>query len=92
MLAQDHIDATTPAGATLLPDGGTFRVWAPRASAVYLNGCFGGGAIARGLPKLLQHPPGLGFSPLARHGFSASATIVIPANGVLVFARQPANP
>ena len=25
-----------------LPDGASFRVWAPRATAVYLNGSFGG--------------------------------------------------
>jgi 1,4-alpha-glucan branching enzyme len=42
MLAQDHIDGTTPTGATLVPGGATFRVWAPRASAVYLNGTFAG--------------------------------------------------
>jgi len=42
MLAQDHIDAATPTGATLVPGGATFRVWAPRASALYLNGNFGG--------------------------------------------------
>ena len=42
MLAQTHTDAATPTGATLVPGGATFRVWAPRASAVYLNGSFGG--------------------------------------------------
>lgn len=42
MLPQTHIDAATPTGATLVPGGATFRVWAPRASAVYLNGSFGG--------------------------------------------------
>lgn len=43
MLSQSNISPNTPMGATLLPGGGTtFRTWAPRASAVYLNGVFGG--------------------------------------------------
>ncbi len=43
MISQDNITAATPMGATLLAGGGaTFRAWAPRASAVYLNGVFGG--------------------------------------------------
>lgn len=38
MLSQDHITAATPLGANLISGGGaTFRVWAPAASAVYLN-------------------------------------------------------
>src|ERR1035438_9718326 len=43
MISPDNISATTPMGATLLAGGGaTFRAWAPRASAVYINGIFGG--------------------------------------------------
>jgi 1,4-alpha-glucan branching enzyme len=42
MLSQQNISPTTPTGATLVADGATFRVWAPRATAVYLNGTFGG--------------------------------------------------
>jgi 1,4-alpha-glucan branching enzyme len=42
MLSQANITATTPTGATMLPGGASFRVWAPRATAVYLNGIFGG--------------------------------------------------
>jgi 1,4-alpha-glucan branching enzyme len=34
--AQSHIDDTTPLGATLWPDGATFRCWAPNALSVYL--------------------------------------------------------
>jgi 1,4-alpha-glucan branching enzyme len=41
MIPQTNITPTTPMGANLLPTGGaTFRVWAPRATAVYLNGIF----------------------------------------------------
>jgi 1,4-alpha-glucan branching enzyme len=40
MLSQQNISTTTPTGATLVAGGATFRVWAPRATAVYLNGSF----------------------------------------------------
>jgi len=48
MISQANCTATTPMGATLLSDqgmadgGATFRAWAPRARAVYVNGVFGG--------------------------------------------------
>ena len=48
MISQANCMAATPMGATLLSGqglpgpGATFRAWAPRASAVYLNGVFNG--------------------------------------------------
>ena len=43
MISQQKISANTPLGANLVPGGGaTFRVWAPRATEVYLDGVFGG--------------------------------------------------
>jgi 1,4-alpha-glucan branching enzyme len=43
MISQKNISASTPMGATLVAEGGaTFRAWAPRALAVYVNGIFGG--------------------------------------------------
>ena len=42
MLSQQHITENTPMGATLVSGGATFRVWAPRALKVYLNGTFSG--------------------------------------------------
>lgn len=39
-----HINSGTPMGATLVADGVAFRVWAPSASAVYVNGIFSGAA------------------------------------------------
>jgi 1,4-alpha-glucan branching enzyme len=43
MISQANITPNTPMGANLVPGGGaTFRAWAPRASAVYVNGTFGG--------------------------------------------------
>ena len=41
VLSQQYISDATPTGAALVPDGATFRVWAPRALSVYLNGVFG---------------------------------------------------
>ena len=40
--SQDHITTATRMGANLVADGTTFRVWAPAARAVYVNGHFGG--------------------------------------------------
>ena len=47
MLSQQHITPNTPMGATLINGGATFRVWAPRALHVYLNGIFAG-VVAQG--------------------------------------------
>lgn len=41
-MSQLNVTSATPMGATLVVGGATFRVWAPLASAVYLNGVFGG--------------------------------------------------
>ena len=40
-VTQDHISQNTKMGANLVADGATFRVWAPRAQSVYVNGQFG---------------------------------------------------
>ena len=42
MISQSNILPTTAMGATLVNGGATFRAWAPRATAVYVNGIFGG--------------------------------------------------
>ncbi|HWY21344.1 MAG TPA: alpha amylase C-terminal domain-containing protein [Candidatus Acidoferrum sp.] len=43
MISQANILPNTPMGANLVDGGGaTFRAWAPRAIAVYVNGTFGG--------------------------------------------------
>jgi hypothetical protein len=44
VLSQQYISDATPTGAALVPGGATFRVWAPRAVGLYLNGVFGGRA------------------------------------------------
>jgi 1,4-alpha-glucan branching enzyme len=38
--SQDHIGPGTPMGANLIDGGCTFRVWAPRATEVYVRGTF----------------------------------------------------
>ena len=59
MISQANCMAATPMGATLLSGqglpgpGATFRVWAPRASAVYLNGVFNGTPRTGQTPDLL---------------------------------------
>ncbi len=43
MISQANISPNTPMGANLVTGGGaTFRAWAPLATAVYINGTFGG--------------------------------------------------
>jgi 1,4-alpha-glucan branching enzyme len=42
MPSQENISPATPTGAQIVPGGASFKVWAPRALAVYLNGVFGG--------------------------------------------------
>ncbi|MBT9329826.1 alpha amylase C-terminal domain-containing protein [Paracidobacterium acidisoli] len=55
MMSQAHITPETPMGANLVEGGGaTFRVWAPRATAVYLNGTFAGVARAGETDDLLM--------------------------------------
>jgi hypothetical protein len=43
MISQANISPNTLMGANLVAGGGaTFRAWGPLASAVYINGTFGG--------------------------------------------------
>jgi len=42
MLSQNLIGPNTPMGGNLTANGATFKVWAPGAQGVYLNGTFGG--------------------------------------------------
>lgn len=72
MLSQDNISIPTPTGAKILPGGATFRVWAPRATAVYLNGTFGGNVYDKQTDdRLLSKDASgywTGFQPDARDG------------------------
>jgi 1,4-alpha-glucan branching enzyme len=62
MISQSNISATTPMGATLVVGAGaTFRAWAPRASAVYVNGVFGGVSHVGQTANLLLANDGKGY-------------------------------
>jgi 1,4-alpha-glucan branching enzyme len=67
MISQANCTAATPMGATLLSDqglpggGATFRAWAPRARAVYVNGVFGGVSRVGQTPDLLLAKDGNGY-------------------------------
>ncbi len=72
MISQDHISASAPRGTQILAEGAVFRVWAPRANAVYLTGIFGG--VTYDTPTedrlLCKNADGTwtGFQPGARDG------------------------
>ena len=61
MISQANISPETPMGANLSADGATFRVWAPRATAVYLNGVFNGTPQIGQTPDLLMSNDGTGY-------------------------------
>ncbi|MGD0628718.1 MAG: alpha amylase C-terminal domain-containing protein [Terracidiphilus sp.] len=69
MITQDNISANTPMGGALVAGGATFRVWAPRATAVYLNGTFGGQRFNTQTPDRLLVNNGTGYWT----GFQAGA-------------------
>jgi len=72
MLSQANILPTTPMGANLIGGGATFRAWAPRATAVYVNGTFGGTPMTGQTNALLMAKDTngywTGFIPNARDG------------------------
>ena len=54
MISQANVSPNTPMGANLVDGGGaTFRVWAPLATAVYINGTFAGTATTGQSDNLL---------------------------------------
>jgi 1,4-alpha-glucan branching enzyme len=69
MLSQQNISATTPTGTKILPDGASFRVWAPRATSVFLNGVFGGKVYDQQTDDRLLSNDGSGYWT----GFQAGA-------------------
>jgi 1,4-alpha-glucan branching enzyme len=69
MLSQLNIASTTPTGARLVPGGATFKVWAPRATAVYLNGAFAGVSYDQQTPDRLLSKDAAGYWT----GFQAGA-------------------
>jgi 1,4-alpha-glucan branching enzyme len=61
MMSQANIRTDTPMGANLIGAGATFRVWAPRATAVYVNGTFGGVVMSGQTDDLLMASDGHGY-------------------------------
>lgn len=67
MISQANCGAGTPMGANLVSEigvaggGATFRAWAPRAKAVYVNGVFGGVSRVGQTPKLLMAKDANGY-------------------------------
>ena len=57
MISQTHVTPDTPMGATLVDGGVTFRAWAPRALAIYVNGTFGGAAMTGQSDLLMARDP-----------------------------------
>jgi len=91
MISQAHITADTPMGATLVEGGATFRVWAPRALAVYLNGSFSGISQLEQTPDQLMVNDGNGY----RTGFVEGARdgdpyhFYVVGSGSQGFKRDP---
>jgi 1,4-alpha-glucan branching enzyme len=62
MISQANILPNTPLGANLVASGGaTFRVWAPRATAVFVNGAFGGASKTGQTDDLLMAKDAAGY-------------------------------
>jgi 1,4-alpha-glucan branching enzyme len=91
MISQQHITPDTPMGGALLPDGATFRAWAPRARQVFVNGTFGGVPRQGQVPELLlaQDDRGYwtGFLPGAKEGDLYKFRVV--GEGSSGFKRDP---
>ena len=85
---QDYVSSSTPMGASLLPDGATFRVWAPAAAEVHAVGDFNGWTRDEG-SKLVAQGDGrwAGFIPGARDGHKYKFYVVGPSGGG--FKRDP---
>ena len=73
MLSQQNISANTPLGATVVPGGVTFRVWAPNAQSVYLNPDVAADSSAKLTDARVMSKDGAGywtgFEPGAADGF-----------------------
>jgi 1,4-alpha-glucan branching enzyme len=94
MISQTNISGATPMGATLFAGGGaTFRTWAPRASAVYLNGTFGGAQQVGQIDALLMAKDATGywtgFVAQAQEGDLYHFFVTGPTGGASGFKRDP---
>jgi 1,4-alpha-glucan branching enzyme len=76
-ISQSHITASTAMGANLNGNGATFRVWAPDAEAVYVNGMFGGTNLFR--EDTDKTGAGRAFSIAGRTAIAISFTLSVKA-------------
>jgi 1,4-alpha-glucan branching enzyme len=86
--SQQHISPVTPMGANLVDGGATFRVWAPRAKAVYACGDFNGWKRDASA-LLIKHPDNrwTGFMPGAQDGHKYK--FYVAGEGTEGFKRDP---
>jgi 1,4-alpha-glucan branching enzyme len=97
MISQANCTAVTPMGANLVseigvPGGGaTFRAWAPRATAVYVNGVFGGVSRTGQSPDLLMVKDANGYWSgfLAEAGEGDSYQFYVVGAGSSGYKRDP---
>jgi 1,4-alpha-glucan branching enzyme len=92
VLSQQHISETTPTGATIANGGVTFRVFAPNAVAVHVNGSFNGNVFDRDDPATLLQKRGnywTGFMPGAVGGDRYRFWMVGPPGGTVGYKRDP---
>ena len=91
MITQTNINDETPMGATLVDGGATFRVWAPRATEVFINGTFGENQFWQQSPSQLMvarsNGHWTGFAPGAREGDPYKFFVV--GNGSRGYKRDP---
>ena len=92
MLPQNNISDMTPNGATLVEGGATFRVFAPNAVAVYLNGTFNGRVYDQGDAATLMEKRGnywTGFMAGVVDGDRYRFWVEGPIGGTIGYKRDP---
>ena len=92
MISQTNISANTPMGANLISGGGaTFRAWGPLATAVYINGSFGGSSMMGQTDDLLMAKDAHGYWTgfVARAGESDPYRFWVVGPGGSGYKRDP---
>ena len=92
MLSQDHVSDRTPNGSTPVDGGATFRVFAPSAVAVYLNGTFNGQVYDQDDAATLLEKRGnywTGFVAGAANGDRYRFWVKGPVGGTTGYKRDP---
>jgi 1,4-alpha-glucan branching enzyme len=97
MISQKNCTPHTPMGANLVAElgivggGATFRAWAPRATAVYVNGVFGGVERSGQSPALLLAKDANGYWSgfLAEAGEGDTYRFYVVGEGSSGYKRDP---